>query len=277
MSSPPHPAFLTLGTHKDLKTWTRAGFAFQRSKVQTYKKLLSATSSSLFLGCTRFLSTACHPATKGMVGFFHCQLKASLCTTGDPDNWTEHHSLVLLSIRSSLKPDLDGCDTELVFAPLSDLPKTFSDDAPDSAQSHHLQVLFRKKYLVTRSDVFLQSDRVRQPLEPPYEGHSWVVSEGLKIFRILRGTCEEVVSVNCLKVAVPKILPDKPCSSLSSFPLLPDPLSTHPICSIFHHDYYHRRLSLPRKVLIPQRKASLALRFLHKLLTMSATFTSLTV
>ncbi|BHF72065.1 hypothetical protein SprV_0401512800 [Sparganum proliferum] len=51
----------------------------------------------------------------GMVERFHRQLKASLRAAADPENWKDHLPLVLLSIRSALKPDLDCSAVELVF------------------------------------------------------------------------------------------------------------------------------------------------------------------
>ncbi|BHF67588.1 hypothetical protein SprV_0301061500 [Sparganum proliferum] len=68
-----------------------------------------------FLGYTRVLTTAYHPAAIGMVEPFHRQLKTSLRAAADPENRTDHLSLVLLGIRSALKPDLDCYAAELVF------------------------------------------------------------------------------------------------------------------------------------------------------------------
>ncbi|BHF78214.1 hypothetical protein SprV_0602132600 [Sparganum proliferum] len=68
--------------------------------------------------------------------------------------------------------------------------------------------------LATCSHVYLRCDRVRRPLEPPYDGPFRVISRGMKNFRIQRGILEEVVSVNRLKAAVPVTPPDEPCNPL---------------------------------------------------------------
>nr|VZI26238.1 unnamed protein product [Spirometra erinaceieuropaei] len=70
---------------------------------------------------------------------------------------------------------------------------------------------YLEKDLATCSLAYLRFDRVRRPLEPPYDGPFRVISRGTKNFRIQRGTREEVVSVDRLKAAVPDTTPDEPC------------------------------------------------------------------
>ncbi|BHF85899.1 hypothetical protein SprV_1002907400 [Sparganum proliferum] len=193
-----------------------------------------------FLGCTRIRTTAYHPAANGMVERFHRQLKASLRAAADPENWTDHLPLVLLGIRSALKPDLDCSAAELVFGATVRLPGEMISPTPQSAVEdptnllHRLRQFMRtlspvpprssaspsylEKDLATCSHVYLRCDRVRRPLEPPYDGPFRVISRGTKNFRIQRGTREEVVSVDRLKAAVPGTPPDEPCGPLSPAP-----------------------------------------------------------
>ncbi|BHF70471.1 hypothetical protein SprV_0301352200 [Sparganum proliferum] len=193
-----------------------------------------------FLGCTRIRTTAYHPAANGMVEQFHRQLKASLRAAADPENWTDHLPLVLLGIRSALKPDLDCSAAELVFGVTVRLPGEMISPTPQSAVEdptnllHRLRQFMRtlfpvpprssaspshlEKDLATCSHVYLRCDRVRRPLEPPYDGPFRVISRGTKNFRIQRGTREEVVSVDRLKAAVPDTPPDEPCGPLPPAP-----------------------------------------------------------
>ncbi|BHF71607.1 hypothetical protein SprV_0401466700 [Sparganum proliferum] len=193
-----------------------------------------------FLGCTRIRTTAYHSAANGMVERFHRQLKASLRAAADPENWTDHLPLVLLGIRSALKPDLDCSAAELVFGATVRLPGEMITPTPQGAVEdptnllHRLRQFLRtlspvpprssafpsylEKDLATCSHVYLRCDRVRRPLEPPYDGPFRVISRGKKNFRIQRGTREEVVSVDRLKAVVPDTPPDEPC-----VPLHPDP------------------------------------------------------
>nr|VZI49519.1 unnamed protein product [Spirometra erinaceieuropaei] len=158
-----------------------------------------------FLGCTRIRTTAYHPAANGMVERFHRQLKASLRAADDPENWTDHLPLVLLGIRSSLKSDLNCSAAELMFGATDDFPPSVSES-------------YLEKDLATCSHVYLRCDRVRRPLEPPYDGPFRVISRGTKNFRIQRGTREEVVSVDRLKAAFPDTPPDEPCGPLPPAP-----------------------------------------------------------
>nr|VZI45360.1 unnamed protein product [Spirometra erinaceieuropaei] len=193
-----------------------------------------------FLGCTRIRTTAYHPAANGMVERFHRQLKASLRAADYPENWTDHLPLVLLGIRSSLKSDLDCSAAELVFGASVRLPGQMISPTPRVAVEdptnllHRLRQFLRtlspvpprpsvsesylEKDLATCSHVYLRCDRVRRPLESPYDGPFRVISRGTKNFRIQRGTREEVVSVDRLKAAVPDTPPDEPCGPLPPAP-----------------------------------------------------------
>nr|VZI09926.1 unnamed protein product [Spirometra erinaceieuropaei] len=189
------------------------------------------------LGCTRIRTTVYHPAANGMVERFHRHMKASLRAADDPENWIDHLPLVLLGICSSLKTDLDCSAAEFVFGATVRLPGQMISPTPRVAVEdptnllHRLRQFLRTlspvppraslsesyidKDLTTCSHVYLRWDRVRRPLEPPYEGPFRVISRGTKNFRIQRGTREEVVSVDRLKAAVPDIPPDEPCGRSS--------------------------------------------------------------
>nr|VZI26689.1 unnamed protein product [Spirometra erinaceieuropaei] len=93
---------------------------------------------------------------------------------------------------------------------------------------------YLEKDLATCSHVYYRCDRVRRPLEPPYDGPFRVLSRGMKTFRIQRDNREEVVSVDRLKAAVPDTPPDELCGPL---PLLrlPDPLSLRPVYFLCPH------------------------------------------
>ncbi|BHF70922.1 hypothetical protein SprV_0401397500 [Sparganum proliferum] len=189
-----------------------------------------------FLGCTRIRTTAYHPAANGMVERLHCQLKASIRAAADLENWTDHLPLVLLGICSSLKSDHDCSAAELVFGATVRLPGEMITPTPEGAVEdptnllHRLRQFMRtlspvpprssaspsylEKDLATCSHVYLRCDRVRRPLEPPYDGPFRVISRGTKNFRIQRKTREEAVSVDRLKAAVPDTPPDEPCGPL---------------------------------------------------------------
>ena len=70
-----------------------------------------------FLGSTtcRIRTTSYYPCANGLVERFHRQLKAALYAQANPLNWPQNLPLVLLGIRSALKPDVGGSAAEVVY------------------------------------------------------------------------------------------------------------------------------------------------------------------
>nr|VZI46136.1 unnamed protein product [Spirometra erinaceieuropaei] len=163
--------FVWPGMHKDLKTWTRACIPCQRSKIQRQNKALIGTFPGpgsrfshvhldivgplpLSNGCIRIRTTAYHPAANGMVERFHRQLKASLRAAADPENWTDHLPLVLLGVRSALKPDLDCSAGELVFGSTVRLPGEMISPTPQGSVEDPTNLLHRlRQFMRTLSPV----------------------------------------------------------------------------------------------------------------------------
>ena len=76
------------------------------------------------LGTRRIRTTAYHPITNGIVERFHRQLKASI-TCHDTVRWTEVLPLVLLGIRTTLKPDINCTAAEMVYGASLRIPGEF--------------------------------------------------------------------------------------------------------------------------------------------------------
>nr|VZH98655.1 unnamed protein product [Spirometra erinaceieuropaei] len=201
-----------------------------------------------FLGCTRIRTTAYHPAANGMVERFHRQLKTALRAVEDPGNWSDNLPLALLGIRAALKSDLGCSAAKLVFGTTLRLPGEMitptsrgADETPDNLV-HRLRQFIRSLSLVpprtpmTESyvekdldnctHVFVRCDRVRQPLESPYEGPFRVLARNAKTFRILRSDKEDVVSVDRVKAAVAEEPPDRSQGQTCADPLTPVPPSS---------------------------------------------------
>jgi len=175
-----------------------------------------------FLGCTRIRTTAYHPAANGMVERFHRQLKAALRACDRPENWVENLPLVLLGIRATVKADIGCSAAELVFGtPLrlpGDLCATVNDAAADPSDMLSRMRAFarglrptaprvphRHVYvdprLRTCSHVFIRCDRVRRPMEPPYDGPFEVRQRGDKTFQVIINGFLDTVSIDRLKPA----------------------------------------------------------------------------
>nr|VZI40174.1 unnamed protein product [Spirometra erinaceieuropaei] len=198
-----------------------------------------------FLGCTRIRTTAYHPAANGMVERFHRRLKTDLRAKEGPGNWSDNLPFALLGIRAALKSDL-GCRTaELVFGTTLRLPGEIvtptycgADETPENLV-HRLRQFMRslsavpprtpmtesyvEKDLDKCTHVLVRYDRVRQPLESPYEGPFRVLARNAKTCRILRGDKADVVSVDRVKAAVAEEPPDLSPGQECADPLTPVP------------------------------------------------------
>ena len=156
----------------------------------------------------RIQTTAYHPAANGMVERFHRQLKATLRSQPQPHLWSENLALVLLGIRSSLKPDHGASAAELVYGSPLRLPGEFfestdTDTVPDpSSLLSRLQQFARSPRPVaprppptTRvfhvptaladcSHVYVRVDGVRQPLSTPYDGPFRVIRRNDRCYEV---------------------------------------------------------------------------------------------
>ncbi|BHF64118.1 hypothetical protein SprV_0200711700 [Sparganum proliferum] len=197
-----------------------------------------------FLGCTRIRTTAYHPAANGMVERFHRQLKTALRAAEDPENWSDN-------VPVALKSDLDCSAAELVFGTTLRLPGEMvtptsrcAEETPENFVHRLRQFMpslspvpprapstepYVEKGLANCTHVFVRCDRVRKPLESPYEGPFRVLARNSKTFRILRGDKEDVVSIDRVKAAVAEEPPDVSQGQACADPIpLPTPLPLSP-------------------------------------------------
>nr|VZI38648.1 unnamed protein product [Spirometra erinaceieuropaei] len=211
---------------------TDRGAQFESSVFQTLPN---------FFGFTRIRTTAYHPAANAMVERFHRQLKTALRAVEDPGNWSDNLPLALLGIRAALKSDLGCSAAELVFGTILRLPGEMitptsrgADETPGNLVQRLRQFMrslspvpprtpmtesYVEKDLDSCTHVFVRCDRVRQPLESPYEGPFRVLARNAKTFRILRIDKEDVpggtvvvrVSSPSAFVTLPSCPPHTPC------------------------------------------------------------------
>ncbi|CAH8575625.1 unnamed protein product, partial [Schistosoma guineensis] len=144
------------------------------------------------LGIHHITTTAYHPAANGLVERFHRQLKSSLMVQPDVSRWSESLPLILLSIRSTIKEDLQCTPAQLVYGTNLTLPgqlvthngKPVCTDPTSFCERlmSHMNnikpvaprpVVLKEqvsKHLNTCKFVFVRVDSVRRPLQHPYEG-----------------------------------------------------------------------------------------------------------
>lgn len=147
-------------------------------------------SLSRFIGAHQNRTTPYHPASNGMIERFHRTLKAALmCNSMTP--WTKLLPSVLLGLRTSLKEDVGCSPADLLYGTTLQLPGEFfrhsdiNHDQLDFVQKHRdrMRALrptpatqhnkprpFRHKDMDSCTHVFVRSDHVKAPLEPPYRG-----------------------------------------------------------------------------------------------------------
>ena len=171
------------------------------------------------LGCKHLRTTAYHPIANGIIERFHRQLKSSLRMQNDASHWTETLPLALLSIRTSLKGDLQASVAELLYGTTLRRPgeyfeKTLSDgitdptsfvarlrDAmrklkPPTARPHPQRKIHIHRDLSSCTHVFVRIDRVRKPLQYPYSGPYKVLERAEKYFTLDCGGHRDTDSSN---------------------------------------------------------------------------------
>ncbi|BHF63949.1 hypothetical protein SprV_0200694500 [Sparganum proliferum] len=136
-----------------------------------------------FLGCARILTRAYHQAANGMA---HRQ-QTALRAAEDPGNWSDNLPLALLDIRAALKSALDCSAAELLFGTTLRLPGKMVNPTSRGAEETFDNVAqfmsslsmapprtpttdsCVEKGLDNCIHVFVRCDRLRQPMESPYE------------------------------------------------------------------------------------------------------------
>ncbi|GBO27474.1 Transposon Ty3-I Gag-Pol polyprotein [Araneus ventricosus] len=169
-----------------------------------------------FKVCT---TTAFHPQCNGKIERIHRTLKAAI-RAHDSIKWTQTLSTVLLGLRSALRGDTNYTIAQMVYGQPIRLPGEFFEKPksildtdtfakelqkqmellkPLDIRRHPSQKIFVHKDLHTCTHVSIRIDRVRKPLEPPYDGPFPVVKRHDKYFAVTIKGKDINISIDRLK------------------------------------------------------------------------------
>lgn len=192
------------------------------------------------LGCKHLRTTAYHPIANGIIERFHQTFESALKAQSSSSKWIETLPLALLGIRAALKTDLQCSAAELVYGRTLRLPGEFflQDTSPATGDSSTLlKTAMRKlravpprvtsqsytyvhKDLSTCTHVFVHTDAVCKPLQPPYQGPFKVLKRDSKYFTLELNGRTDKVSLDRLKPAHMDSLPQPQ-------PATPPPAPSH--------------------------------------------------
>ncbi|CAG7719774.1 unnamed protein product [Allacma fusca] len=179
-------------------------------------------SLAQLLGTKLIRTSSYHPIANGLIERFHRGLKDSIKCV-DSKNWIDALPLILLGLRSCIKADTNVSPVEMVYGTTLRLPGDIFNNiskkpqntacfitnlrnvmqklSPIPTSNHSTKKFFINKDLLESDFVFLRVDRVKAPLEQPYEGPFAVISKSEKNFTINYKNKPVVVSIDRLKPA----------------------------------------------------------------------------
>ena len=154
---------------------------------------------------------------------FHRHLKVCLRACPQPSAWVSALPIALLGIRAAFREDLGCSSAELVYGTTLRLPAEFFSPSQAATACTHTQYVdslrsslsaFRlqdaaprlanrpayiPQDLTTTELVYLRTDAVRKPLQPPYSGPYRVLQRSPKYFKIEVNGKSALVSIDRLK------------------------------------------------------------------------------
>ena len=196
-------------------------------------QFLSAAWNQLMTtwGIRTHTTTAYHPEANGLVERLHRRLKEALLAASHdcPQDWWWKLPSILLSTRTTLKPDLGASPAEMLFGEPLSVPGSILSNPPsseDNLQQQQMNTLANLRLEVARlqpiptsahrrqnirmpeelqdcTHVFIRKGGVQPTFSSPYSGPYRVLSRQEHFFKIsIPGRGAESVALACLKPAV---------------------------------------------------------------------------
>ncbi|XP_015929654.3 uncharacterized protein [Parasteatoda tepidariorum] len=166
-------------------------------------------------------TTAYHPQCNGKIERQHRTLKTAI-KAHNSIKWSETLLTVLLGLRAALRDDTNYSISQMVYGKCIKLPGEFFDNSKVTTSTENFisnlqnqmetlkpleskyfkrNKVFVHKDLSSCSHVFMRIDRVRKPLESPYQGPYKVMDKSEKYFVISYKGKNVSISIDRLKPA----------------------------------------------------------------------------
>ncbi|UYV67823.1 hypothetical protein LAZ67_5002148 [Cordylochernes scorpioides] len=166
-------------------------------------------------------SMADHPQCNGKIEKLHKTIKTAIRANNNI-KWTETLPTVLLGLHSAIHKENNHSFSQMVCGKTSRLPGLFFKDSKHHMDSEEFVQQLQKqmellkplnekhhsktkvcvyKYLKTCSHVFIRTDRVKKPLEPPYEEPFPVLDRTNKYLTLKMKGSNVTISIDRLQLA----------------------------------------------------------------------------
>lgn len=88
------------------------------------------TELNKLIGCEHFKTSAYHPQANGLIERIHRTMKAAIKCYTNATNWSDILPLLMLSLRTIYKPDINASPAEMIYGQTIKIPGYFLENSP---------------------------------------------------------------------------------------------------------------------------------------------------
>ena len=196
----------------------------------------------IFMGTNHRVSRVRYPASNGLAERAIKTVKTALTAKLDSAQWAYHLPIIVLSLNTTIKEDLDASPAELLYGQCLRLPgdlfissdslppptsapellhnmkKFASSLQPTSTRVNQSTPVYLPKALTSCSHVFIKDDPIHRNLTPAYSRPFRVVTRHEHTFTVLKGDKLISVNINNLKPGFVLSCPETHCNPVQPQP-----------------------------------------------------------